>query len=578
MSASWDRPPAPVHSLHTAYPLKRVQWRPGHETELAIVPLSHPSSNTSVDPTSSSALQGADSQQFSGDDNAHLEIWDVRRHYIAKYAIASSDGSAIGLEWADNDSIVTAHQNGTFAKTGISQSCAYPLEHIPRNTVAWNVRGEMAYTVDRFKSGEIPFDDLKAEYSSHWDKVGQRQKAISDDPYHPLQAVGLMPPIEVAAEEDHFGYIAERYKLQGSTPEEICLWNGEVAASCGREDDARFWLFLRLFIEEFRLKPSLFDDGIFDPNNNVSLPTPQNMSPRGITPLRPLASPKPIPLERLDDSIDEVEELASSSSSSRSSSPSSSASSSETDRLGTAHKSRFMAFAPPDTRRLSETLTAASRHSSIATVTPFSPGGNTTSPQPARATPRTLFAQTLDQVKKKKDSGSSGSIGASDYPDPYGVTAMTPPASRLASSRILSEYPDPYGVSTARSGSSRASPAASKKPSPQIRPDRSMVLPPKDSLGLPNTMSSARDAERDREREAEFDAKAWEGYKRQRAERILQWWHLYINDVSWCHNVQVRAYNQGEVQMATAIAIVGKSLIEFPEEQLERMAYSYIGS
>ena len=33
---------------------------------------------------------------------------------------------------------------------------------------------------------------------------------------------------------------------------------------------------------------------------------------------------------------------------------------------------------------------------------------------------------------------------------------------------------------------------------------------------------------------------------------------------------------QGEVQMATAIAIVGKALIDFPEEQLERVADSYI--
>lgn len=496
------------------------------------MPLPQPSSNASVDPTIASVSQGLDSHQYQADDNAHIEVWDVRRHYVAKYAIKSIDGSAIGLDWADENCIVTAHQNGTFAQTELSRATSYPLEQIPRNIMAWNVRGEMAYAVDRFKSGEIPFDDLKAEYMSHWDKVGQRQKGISDEAYYPTQAVGIMPPIEVAAEEDHLGYIAERYKLEGAPAEELCLWNGEVAATCGRDDDARFWIFLRLFIEEFSAKPSLFDDNVFDHVAHGPLPTPQNLSPKGITPFKPLLSPRPIPLERLDDSIDEIEELVSSTSSSRSSSPSSSCSSSETDRAGPTHKSRFIAFAPMDNRRLSESLTAASRHSSVATVIPSSLS-NTTSPHTARATPRTLLAQTMDQANKGgHDSGSSLSNGMNDYPDPYGVSNTTPPANRMASSKLLNDYPDPYGYTATKSSSSRQSPATSKKPSPHIRPDRSVILPPKDSLGLPVALTLDREKEKEKERENDFDAKAWEGYRLQRAERILQWWHLYINDVS----------------------------------------------
>jgi len=59
-----------------------------------------------------------------------------------------------------------------------------------------------------------------------------------------------MPPID-PANESHLDFVAHGYRLEGHTPEYLCCWNAEVAESCGRFEDARFWAFLRLYIEEF---------------------------------------------------------------------------------------------------------------------------------------------------------------------------------------------------------------------------------------------------------------------------------------------------------------------------------------
>jgi len=344
--------------------------------------------------------------------------------------------------------------------------------------------------------------------------VGQRQKSVPDEPYEPAQAVGVMPPIETAAEEDHLAYMAERYRIEGESTEWLCGWNAEVADSCGRRDDARFWLFLRAFVEEFTKDP-IFDEKVFtNPLQARSqLATPLNMSPRGHA-AKPLDSPKPIPLERLDDTLDDVEELATSSSSSSGSSTGSSET--EGDRSNVPQRSRFLAFAPLDNRRLSESLTISSRRSSIAAALPNGLGS-------ARATPKTLFAQAVGQAsaRSRQRSGSSASNGNSDWPDPYGVSAGTPGSNRMTSSRLLNDYPDPYGIA-AKSDSSRATPNASKKASPQLLANKNVVVPPRDSI-------SAATVE---VKEENYGNEEWEAYKRQRAETVLQWWRCYVDDVS----------------------------------------------
>lgn len=149
MSQTWDRPPIPIHTLHTSHAVRRISWRPSRPTELAVVPLFQP------------AGAGSDAEgDLSGDDDGHIEIWDVRRHYIAKYALPSLEGAAVDVAWGDDPlSLVTAFQNGVLSQLD-TRDRTIPLEGVPRQVVAWSPYGEVVYGLDRFKAGEIPFDDL----------------------------------------------------------------------------------------------------------------------------------------------------------------------------------------------------------------------------------------------------------------------------------------------------------------------------------------------------------------------------------------------------------------------------------
>jgi hypothetical protein len=226
MAQSWDRGPTSLHTLHTAYPLRRVAWRPEHDTELVVVPLADSQAASLVDPSIASVSQGLGQELVALDEDSHLEIWDVRRHHIAKYALPTVDGTAVEAAWSDADTLVTAHQNGMFAQLDIRNK-TIPLDSIPRQIMSWSSRGAVTYGIDRFKQGEIPFDDPKPEYSNHWDKLGQKQKGPADPPYEPLQALGFLSlPV---FDNDEFTYLANHYKIEGQTAEELCAWNGGVS-------------------------------------------------------------------------------------------------------------------------------------------------------------------------------------------------------------------------------------------------------------------------------------------------------------------------------------------------------------
>lgn len=229
MSQSWEKIPTPLHTLHTPYPLRRISWRPEHATEIAIVPMSHQSvAATLVDPSIASVSQGLGQESVALDEDSHIEIWDVRRHHVAKYALPTIDGAAVETAWSDENCLVTAYQNGMFSQLDM-RSKIIPLDAIPRQTVSWSSHGEMAYGIDRFKQGEIPFDDPLPEYSNHWDKLGQRQKGPADPAYEPLQAIGTMSlPVY---DNEEFAYLANHYRIEGTKPEELCRWNRDVCRS-----------------------------------------------------------------------------------------------------------------------------------------------------------------------------------------------------------------------------------------------------------------------------------------------------------------------------------------------------------
>ncbi|WWC73599.1 uncharacterized protein I206_107571 [Kwoniella pini CBS 10737] len=599
MNQQWDKPPSPVHSLHTSHPVRKISWRPDHPTELVVVPLIQPltTADSSLSPKPDSVTQSDYFSHEHQDEDAHLEIWHVRRHYIAKYAIPSQDGIAVDVTWSNGDNnLVACFQNGGFAqmevkgKFGVG-SLPLPLDQVPRQVISWSPKGEMVYAVDKFRMGEIPFDDVKPEYVNHWDKLGRPAPAMSiaNPPYEPLQTLGFFPMPDT--DGDEFAYLANWYKIEGDIPESLCRWNGDVALSLGRDDDARLWNFVRDLIVEFNPSENLsgeagFKEDIFSGtmNSTARLPTPPNLSPRHGTPDLsskfdvPYPSPAPVPLTRVDSSFFHSEDGISSSSSASSSVNSYSDSDSEEEEPKI--KSRFLAFVPPDT--LSSDLN--SRKDSGGTVilptgsisntirnmkfatntttgasTPISRSSSAESP-PAPEEKGTMSNSTSKKSSLSKMT-SSRIMAMSDWPDPYGIQAdysntpttiaNTPALNNLSrdsptpldSSRILRNSPLPF--SSLRKGSTPEE--GSRKTSKDLTNQSANMVK------IPTAIKAD---------EEEFNRQEWATYRKRRLEALKKWWEGCIDD--------------GDMQLATTIAIVGIAVGEFPAKQVERLAHSYV--
>ncbi len=106
-----------VYTMHTSFPIRRVAWRPGYECELAVSSYQEVAANTqsgqSFDSTTSSlglvsssprtsllshimsAEENKENTTVSSnhDNGGHpIEIWDVRRGYVAKWTVRGSSG------------------------------------------------------------------------------------------------------------------------------------------------------------------------------------------------------------------------------------------------------------------------------------------------------------------------------------------------------------------------------------------------------------------------------------------------------------------------------------------------------
>lgn len=219
----------PIHTLHTTHAVKQVAWRPGYETELAIAhmtpgissqkgnilggttslagidmslqihahgtktpmlsssPASHfggraphprqralSHSETIITSASTDNLtqlgvgHGSQATAYDGDAD-RIEIWDVRRNWVAKYVLgdAVADGPVTELVWpsggartaSPGSALWVAYTSGTFAQHDL-RNIFRPLDSIPRSGVTWETRGVVAFAVDAIERGEIPFDDV----------------------------------------------------------------------------------------------------------------------------------------------------------------------------------------------------------------------------------------------------------------------------------------------------------------------------------------------------------------------------------------------------------------------------------
>ncbi|KAH9941480.1 hypothetical protein B0H21DRAFT_546035 [Amylocystis lapponica] len=274
-----------TYHLRTAFPVRRVLWRPGYECELAIVSNADFGTSSSMDlppstvgsvgalaqplglgsglasaisspriPTASITVASEDTHIGAGDRGPSvtrndgsdpIEIWDVRRSYIAKWVLTQSsvEGGVTDMVFADSQAIWAQHSSGTFSQLDLRQSCK-PLDSVPRMAISWEASGSLLFVTDKPKRWDIPFDDIKAEQVP---TVQERHKikALGDPVYVPAsQSVGTVAYDGSDEDFEIFVKLAQGYIYEGVDRISVCGHNAQVARVAGKPEAAQTWLML----------------------------------------------------------------------------------------------------------------------------------------------------------------------------------------------------------------------------------------------------------------------------------------------------------------------------------------------
>jgi hypothetical protein len=191
----WDAslahiPHKPTYTLHPSFPVRRVLWRPEYECELAIVSNHEYGANSGAAGDVSADLLDVGVRGEGGLARGRgdaVEIWDVRRGWIAKWAVGGSameggvagefvilpfphmvlflnregvlTGDIIDIAFADPHTIWAQHSSGTFSQLDLRHSFK-PIDAIPRTSVTWEAGGSLAFLSGRQNRWEVPFDDV----------------------------------------------------------------------------------------------------------------------------------------------------------------------------------------------------------------------------------------------------------------------------------------------------------------------------------------------------------------------------------------------------------------------------------
>lgn len=193
----------PVYAMHTSFPVRRVAWRPNYECELVVSSYQDVAAGVqtgqsfdssasglgllSSSPKSSFGLLSSHEEIREEDPLAHssnpvgnpIEIWDVRRGYVAKWTVRGSavEGGVTGtlnflilcsifltnvvsdVVFADSHTLWAQHYSGTFSQLDLRYSMR-TLDAIPRTAATWDPTGSLVFVSDHPQKWEIPYDDV----------------------------------------------------------------------------------------------------------------------------------------------------------------------------------------------------------------------------------------------------------------------------------------------------------------------------------------------------------------------------------------------------------------------------------
>ncbi|KAF8885529.1 hypothetical protein BD779DRAFT_1533641 [Infundibulicybe gibba] len=270
-------PHNPTYTLHPPFPIRRVLWRPQYGCEVAIVSnaefaagsnteMMHPAlagapgmltrvgSSIGLDTTvlkgservgrerhdSTAAMIQSTAPPPGGGES--VEIWDVRRGWIAKWSTGRSaaDGSITDFAFRDSHAVWAQHTSGTFSQIDLRQ-CTRPLDAIPRVSAVWEASGSMAFVAGRRPRWEVPYDDINPDMK----ETNVKAKALGDSCEIRLsQSIGTFHNEAESRDMGILAKLAGEYIFEGSDRPSICAHNAQRAYQVGKHKVAQAWLLL----------------------------------------------------------------------------------------------------------------------------------------------------------------------------------------------------------------------------------------------------------------------------------------------------------------------------------------------
>ncbi|KAF8150924.1 hypothetical protein B0H34DRAFT_156740 [Crassisporium funariophilum] len=288
-------PHKPTYTLHPSFAVRRVAWRPGYECEIALVSStefatsSADLSQPSPGPVASGLLtrvgsgMGLDSifrpggteSVFNVKDKLNIptiseaktpssafgsgdavEIWDVRRGYIAKWSVTGSavEGGVTDIAFGDSHAIWAEHASGSFSQIDL-RDATKPVDAITRVAATWEASGSMAFVADHKPRWEIPYDDVRPEQQQQRISTEVKKsssKALGDVPAKITSQTMATYAHDFAANDlETFMALARGYIFEGRDRKEICAYNSGVAFSAGQDSAAQFWLLLGTCLSQY---------------------------------------------------------------------------------------------------------------------------------------------------------------------------------------------------------------------------------------------------------------------------------------------------------------------------------------
>ncbi|KAH9931931.1 uncharacterized protein B0H18DRAFT_1083425 [Fomitopsis serialis] len=289
----------PTYTLRTAYPVRRVLWRPGYECELAVVAHTDQGVSSSADLqapagvhlTSPIAATGPGAGLISAlssprmgtaglsmlesvsepaltlprnDGGTPVEIWDVRRGFIAKWVVNDSvgEGGVSDIALADSHAIWAQHSSGTFSQLDL-RACCRPLDAVSRTAVSWDPAGSLAFVTDQRKRWEIPYDDVVS-------------KTLGDPPLIPAAQTCGTIAFDGMENLEAFVQLAQNCIYEGRDRRSVCAHNAKVSLDMGKTEAAQTWLMLQSLltdlVAEVSMTPSAASQAIRDVPHYASAP------------------------------------------------------------------------------------------------------------------------------------------------------------------------------------------------------------------------------------------------------------------------------------------------------------------